>query len=549
MAQGAKPGEGGQLPGFKVNDEIAKLRHSTPGVTLISPPPHHDIYSIEDLAQLIYDLKQINPAARVGVKLVASTGIGTIAAGVAKAKADIILISGHSGGTGASPQTSIKYAGIPWEMGLTEVNQILTLNNLRHNVTLRADGGLKTGKDIIMAAMMGAEEYGMGTSSLVAMGCIMVRQCHSNTCPVGVCSQDKALREKFNGSAEKVVNLFTFVATEVREILASIGYKSINDIIGRTDLLSQVNKGASNLDDLDLNPLLVQADPGENPRYCKEKIINKVPDTLDEKIWADIKGRINQKEKNYFEYNTENTYRSVGTRLSHYVYKNFGNEQLNEDTINIKLKGSAGQSLGAFLTKGIKLLVEGDCNDYVGKGLSGGTIVVYPSSKSKLISNENTIIGNTVLYGATSGKLYASGQAGERFAVRNSGSLAIVEGCGAHGCEYMTGGTAIILGQVGDNFGAGMTGGMGFIYDKDNKFENFVNPSSIIWQSVETDYWKNFLKNNIKNFVTETNSNFAKKILNDYKKELKYFKQICPIEMLDKLDNPITLKTTIKKVS
>ena len=549
MAQGAKPGEGGQLPGFKVNNEIARLRHSTPGVTLISPPPHHDIYSIEDLAQLIYDLKQINPRARVGVKLVASTGIGTIAAGVAKAKADIILISGHSGGTGASPQTSIKYAGIPWEMGLTEVNQILTLNNLRHKVTLRTDGGLKTGRDIVMAAMMGAEEYGMGTSSLIAMGCIMVRQCHSNTCPVGVCSQDKKLREKFNGTAEKVVNLFTFAATEVREILASIGYKSINEIIGRTDLLSQVNKGAPNLDDLDLNPLLVQADPGENPRYCKEKIINKVPDTLDEKIWSDIKEKINHKEKNYFEYNTENTYRSVGTRISHYVYKKFGDGQLEEDTVNITLRGSAGQSLGAFLTKGIRLIVEGDCNDYVGKGLSGGKIVVYPSVKSKLNSNENTIIGNTVLYGATSGKLYASGQAGERFAVRNSGSLAIVEGCGAHGCEYMTGGTAIILGEVGDNFGAGMTGGMAFVYDKENNFENFVNASSIIWQSVETDYWKDFLKNNLENFVLETKSSYAEKILNNYEKELRYFKQICPIEMLDKISNPITLKPIIKKVS
>ena len=549
MAQGAKPGEGGQLPGFKVNAEIAKLRHSTPGVTLISPPPHHDIYSIEDLAQLIYDLKQINPGARVGVKLVASTGIGTIAAGVAKAKADIILISGHSGGTGASPQTSIKYAGIPWEMGLTEANQILTLNNLRHNVTLRTDGGLKTGRDVVMAAMMGAEEYGMGTSSLVAMGCIMVRQCHSNTCPVGVCSQDKALREKFNGTPEKVVNLFTFVATEVREILASLGYKSMNDIIGRTDLLSQVNKGASNLDDLDLNPLLVQADPGENPRYCKEKIINKVPDTLDEKIWSDIKEKINKKEINFSEYKIENTYRSVGTRLSHYIYKKFGDNQLDKDTINVKLIGSAGQSLGAFLTKGIKLLVEGDCNDYVGKGLSGGTIVVYPPSNSKLISNENTIIGNTVLYGATSGKLYVSGQAGERFAVRNSGSLAIVEGCGAHGCEYMTGGAAIILGPIGDNFGAGMTGGMAFVYDRENNFENFVNPSSIIWQSVETNYWKDFLKNNLKDFVTEIRSTSAKKILDDYEKELKYFKQVCPIEMLDKLDNPITLKPTIKKVS
>ena len=547
IAQGAKPGEGGQRPGFKVTKEIAKLRHSTPGVTLISPPPHHDIYSIEDLAQLIYDLKQINPKARVGVKLVASTGIGTIAAGVAKAKADIILISGHSGGTGASPQTSIKYAGIPWEMGLTEANQILTLNNLRHNVTLRTDGGLKTGRDVVVAAMMGAEEYGMGTSSLVAMGCIMVRQCHSNTCPVGVCSQDPSLREKFTGTPEKVENLFKFVATEVREILASLGFKSINEIIGRTDLLSQVNKGASNLDDLDLNPLLVQADPGENLRYCKNKHINKVPETLDEKIWSEIKDNINPSTKNDFEYKIENTSRSVGTRLSHHIYKRYGNEKLNDDTINIKLTGSAGQSLGAFLTKGISLSVEGDCNDYVGKGLSGGKIIVKTAEKSKLVSDQNTIIGNTVLYGATSGKLYASGQAGERFAVRNSGSFAIIEGCGAHGCEYMTGGTAIILGSVGDNFGAGMTGGMAFIYDEKNNFENFANPSSIVWQKVETDYWKKFLKESIVEFQNKTNSKKAKKILENFEAELKNFKQVCPIEMLDKLDNPISLKPYIKK--
>ncbi len=547
IAQGAKPGEGGQLPGFKVTDEIARLRHSTPGVTLISPPPHHDIYSIEDLAQLIYDLKQINPKARVGVKLVASTGIGTIAAGVAKAKADIILISGHSGGTGASPQTSIKYAGIPWEMGLTEANQVLTLNNLRHNVTLRTDGGLKTGRDVVIAAMMGAEEYGMGTSSLVAMGCIMVRQCHSNTCPVGVCSQDTSLREKFSGTPEKVVNLFKFVATEVREILASLGFKSINEIIGRTDLLSQVNKGASNLDDLDLNPLLVQADPGENLRYCKDNHINKVPETLDEKIWSEIKDKINTSAQNSFEYEIENTSRSVGTRLSHHVYKKYGNEKLNDDTINIKLTGSAGQSLGAFLTKGISLTVEGDCNDYVGKGLSGGKIIVTTSKKSKLIADKNTIIGNTVLYGATKGKLYASGQAGERFAVRNSGSFAIVEGCGAHGCEYMTGGTAIILGSVGDNFGAGMTGGMAFIYDEKNEFENFANPASIIWQSVETDYWKKFLKENIKDFENKTFSLKANKILKNFEAELKNFKQVCPVEMLDKLENPISLKPHIKK--
>ncbi|MDC0426675.1 glutamate synthase large subunit [Pelagibacteraceae bacterium] len=549
IAQGAKPGEGGQLPGFKVNNEIARLRHSTPGVTLISPPPHHDIYSIEDLAQLIYDLKQINPKARVGVKLVASTGIGTIAAGVAKAKADVILISGHSGGTGASPQTSIKYAGIPWEMGLTEANQILTLSKLRHKVTLRTDGGLKTGRDIVMAAMMGAEEYGMGTSSLIAMGCIMVRQCHSNTCPVGVCSQDKSLRKKFSGTPEKVVNFFKFVATEVREILATLGYKSINEIIGRTDLLTQINKGSPNLDDLDLNPLLVQADPGVNPRYCKDTSINIVPDTLDEKIWADIKDKINNEDKFSFDYNIENTHRSVGTRLSHHLYKMFGNNKLNEDTVIIKLLGSAGQSLGAFLIKGLKIIVEGDSNDYVGKGLSGGTIIVRPSSKSSLISDENIIVGNTVLYGATSGKLFASGQAGERFAVRNSGSLAIVEGCGAHGCEYMTGGTAIILGQVGDNFGAGMTGGMSFVYDVKNNFEDFVNSTSIIWQKIETNYWKDFLKNNLKDFFKETNSKIAKKILDNYADEILNFKQVCPIEMLDKLDNPITLKSTIKKVS
>ena len=379
------------------------------------------------------------------------------------------------------------------------------------------------------------------------MGCIMVRQCHSNTCPVGVCSQDEALRKKFTGTPEKVVNLFKFAATEVREILASLGFKSINEIIGRTDLLTQINKGASNLDDLDLNPLLVQADPGKNLRYCKDKHINAVPDTLDEKIWSEIKDKIKIDSENKFSYEVENTSRSVGTRLSHHIYKKFGNNKLEENTLQIKLDGSAGQSLGAFLTKGIKLTVEGDCNDYVGKGLSGGTIVVYPSPKSSLVSNENTIIGNTVLYGATSGKLFASGQAGERFAVRNSGSFSIVEGCGAHGCEYMTGGSTIILGEVGDNFGAGMTGGMAFIYDEKNNFENYANPASIIWQAVETDYWKNFLKDNLKSFVIETNSKIAQKILNDFDNELKKFKQICPIEMLDKLDNPISLRSHTKK--
>jgi glutamate synthase (NADPH/NADH) large chain len=339
------------------------------------------------------------------------------------------------------------------------------------------------------------------------------------------------------------------VATEVREILASLGYRSINEIIGRTDLLTQINKGSANLDDLDLNPLLVQADPGENPRYCKDILINNVPDTLDEKIWSDIKDKINNKDKFSFDYDIQNTHRSVGTRLSHHLYKTFGNNKLSSDLISIKLKGSAGQSLGAFLIKGLKIIVEGDSNDYVGKGLSGGTIIVRPSIKSNLVSDENVIIGNTVLYGATSGRLFASGQAGERFAVRNSGSLAIVEGCGAHGCEYMTGGTTIILGQVGDNFGAGMTGGISFVYDIKNNFEDFVNSTSIIWQKIETSYWKDFLKDNLKDFLKETNSKIAKKILENFENEFLNFKQVCPIEMLDKLDNPITLKNAVKKVS
>ena len=547
IAQGAKPGEGGQLPGFKVSKEIAKLRHSTPGVTLISPPPHHDIYSIEDLAQLIYDLKQINPKARVGVKLVASTGVGTIAAGVAKAKADVILISGHSGGTGASPQTSIKHVGIPWEMGLTEANQILTLNGLRHQVTLRTDGGIKTGRDVVTAAMMGAEEFGIGTTSLVAIGCIMVRQCHSNTCPVGVCTQDLNLRKKFTGTPEKVVNLFTFIAQEVREILAELGFKNLNEIIGRTDLLRQVSIGRSNLDDLDLNPLLVQADPGENKRYCTSNLINKVPSTLDEKIYEDIKNSITEKNKVQSNYKIKNVHRAVGTRISHYIFKKFGNKGIDENIVEINLSGSAGQSLGAFGIKGLKLNVTGDANDYVGKGLSGATIVVKPPIESNLVTNENTIIGNTVLYGATSGKLFAAGQSGERFAVRNSGAKAVIEGCDSNGCEYMTGGVVVILGKVGDNFAAGMTGGMAFIYDPNDEFENYVNLNSVIWQVPETDHWKKYLKDLISEHFQETRSQIAKKILDDFNEESKKFKQVCPKEMLDKLTNPLSLKTKISK--
>ena len=549
IAQGAKPGEGGQLPGFKVTDEIARLRHSTPGVTLISPPPHHDIYSIEDLAQLIYDLKQINPKARVGVKLVASSGIGTIAAGVAKAKADIILISGHSGGTGATPQTSVKYVGVPWEMGLTEANQVLTLNNLRHQVTLRTDGGIKTGRDVVIAAMMGAEEFGVATTALVAMGCIMVRQCHSNTCPVGVCTQDDKLREKFTGTPEKVVNLFTFIAEEVREILADLGFKSLNEVIGRTDLLRQVSKGSPNLDDLDLNPLFVQADSGKNKRYCEKPEINPVPDTLDQKLWPEIEVKIDKKEKINQEFEIQNTDRAVGTRISYHLYKKFGNNNLDENSIELNFKGSAGQSFGAFAIKGLKLILKGDANDYVAKGLSGGTIVIKLQDESNLVSNENTIIGNTVLYGATSGKLLAAGQAGERFAVRNSGATAVVEGCDSNGCEYMTGGNIIILGDIGDNFGAGMTGGMAFIYDPENQFDKKVNPESVVWQTPETKFWIEHLRKLIQEHAIETNSTISKKIVENFENEINNFVQVCPKEMLDKLENPISNKKLVGQAS
>ncbi len=545
IAQGAKPGEGGQLPGFKVTDEIAKLRYSTPGVTLISPPPHHDIYSIEDLAQLIYDLKQVNPKARVAVKLVASSGIGTIAAGVAKAKADIILISGHNGGTGATPQTSVKYVGIPWEMGLTEVNQVLILNNLRHSVTLKTDGGIKTGRDVVIAAMMGAEEYGVATTALVAMGCIMVRQCHSNTCPVGVCTQDEKLREKFSGTPEKVVNLFKFIAEEVREILAELGFKSLNEIIGRTDLLKQVSTGSSNLDDLDLHPLFILPDPGSFKRYCEKKDINEIPNTLDQEILPEIEDKIGKVNVIDKEFKIKNTHRAVGTRISYHLLNKYGHEKLEEDFLTLKFKGSAGQSFGAFGIKGLKLLLEGDANDYVAKGLSGASISIKLPKDSNLISNENTIIGNTVLYGATSGNLFASGKAGERFAVRNSGATTVIEGCDSNGCEYMTGGSVVILGQVGDNFAAGMTGGMAFIYDEKNEFEKKVNPETVIWQRLETEYWKNLLKNLVQKHFEETKSKIAEKIIFDYKNEINNFYQVCPKEMLDKLDNPIIIKDKI----
>ena len=540
VAQGAKPGEGGQLPGMKVTDLIARLRHSTKGVTLISPPPHHDIYSIEDLAQLIYDLKQINPTVKVTVKLVASSGVGTIAAGVAKAEADTILISGHNGGTGASPATSIKYAGLPWEMGLTEAHQVLAMNNLRERITLRTDGGLRTGRDIVMAAMMGAEEYGIGTAALIAMGCIMVRQCQSNTCPVGVCTQREDLREKFTGNADKVVNLITFYATEVREILASIGARSLEEVIGRADLLTQVSRGSAHLDDLDLNPLLIAVDGASKIKYDLNKPRNAVPDTLDAEIVKDAARFLNDGEKMQLEYAVQNTSRTIGTRTSSHIVRNFGmRNNLQPDHLTVKLKGSAGQSLGAFAAPGLKIVVSGDANDYVGKGLSGGTVVVRPTMSSPLVASENTIIGNTVLYGATNGYLFAAGRAGERFAVRNSGAKVVVEGAGSNACEYMTGGVAVILGQIGPNFGAGMTGGMAYLYDPEGKSAPMMNMETLVSCPVTVAHWETQLHDLIQRHADETGSLKAAEILQNWDTEKANFVQVCPKEMLVHIPQPL----------
>lgn len=545
VAQGAKPGEGGQLPGMKVTDLIARLRHSTKGVTLISPPPHHDIYSIEDLAQLIYDLKQINPRCKVTVKLVAASGVGTIAAGVAKAEADVILISGHNGGTGASPATSVKFAGLPWEMGLTEAHQVLAMNNLRDRITLRTDGGLRTGRDIIMAAMMGAEEFGIGTAALIAMGCIMVRQCQSNTCPVGVCTQKEELRAKFTGNADKVVNLITFYAQEVREILASIGARSIDDIIGRADLLSQVSRGSDHLDDLDLNPLLITVDGAEKIVYNRDRARNSVPDTLDAEIVADADRFLNEREKMQLSYSVQNTHRTVGTRISSHIVRNFGmRNDLQTDHLTVKLTGSAGQSLGAFAAPGLKIEVSGDANDYVGKGLSGGTIVVRPAMASPLIAADNTIIGNTVLYGATEGYLFAAGRAGERFCVRNSGAKVVVEGCGSNGCEYMTGGVTVVLGSIGSNFGAGMTGGMAYLYDPDQTALDMINAETLVTSAVEVQHWQSQLHELVSRHAEETGSAKAKEILLHWENELGHFLQICPKEMLVHLPHPLSNEAT-----
>ena len=551
MAQGAKPGEGGQLPGHKVSLEIATLRRSMPGVTLISPPPHHDIYSIEDIAQLIYDLKQINPRAEVCVKLVARTGIGTIAAGLAKAHADTILVSGHSGGTGASPQSSIKYAGLPWEIGLAEVHQVLSVNGFRDQVRLRVDGGIKTGRDVVIAALLGAEEFGIGTALLVAMGCLMVRQCHANTCPVGICTQDKKLREHFTGSPEHAINLLTFIAEEVREILARLGARSLEEIIGHTEYLTQISRGDDSLDDLDMNALLARIETGGTPMYCTrpQGQPRPVASPLDERILADAAPLFDEGSAVDLRYSIRNTDRTIGAGLASRIVRDI-KEPLQAEHVRLRFRGTAGQSFGAWAVAGMRLLVEGDANDYVGKGLSGGVIVVRPNPASTRASEQNAIVGNTVLYGATGGKLFAAGRAGERFAVRNSGADAVVEGCGSNGCEYMTGGEVLILGEVGNNFAAGMTGGIAYVYDDvyDSREDERASDASGFlarYNKVHVEifrlkgYWKDRCFELLATHVKETGSEHAQRLLEDWEKAYTRIWQVVPKETLGRLSHPI----------
>ncbi len=472
IAQGAKPGEGGQLPGHKVDVYIARTRHATPGVGLISPPPHHDIYSIEDLAQLIYDLKSVNPRARISVKLVAEYGVGTIAAGVAKAHADTILISGDSGGTGAAPLSSIKHAGIPWEIGLAETQQVLVLNDLRSRVRLQTDGKLQTGRDVVIAALLGAEEFGFATTPLMAMGCIMMRKCHLNTCPVGIATQDPVLRAKFAGTPEHVINFFFFIAEEVREIMAQLGFRTVDEMIGRVDML-QARKDVDHWKAkyVDLSSILHNpAVPLRFGRRCQIDQDHGLQGALDYELISQSQAALEHAVPVTVTLPIRNVHRAVGAMLSGEVVRRHGSGGLPDDTITISCTGSAGQSFGAFLAKGITLMLEGDANDYVGKGLSGGRLAVFPPKHSLYSPEEGTVVGNVVLYGATGGEAYFSGRAGERFAVRNSGARAVVESVGDHGCEYMTNGIVVVLGKTGKNFAAGMSGGLAYVLDESGEF-------------------------------------------------------------------------------
>ncbi|GAB6392333.1 MAG: glutamate synthase large subunit [Treponematales bacterium] len=535
IAQGAKPGEGGQLPGPKVAVAIAKTRFSTPGVTLISPPPHHDIYSIEDLAELIFDLKNANPEARISVKLVSETGVGTVAAGVAKAHADNILISGYDGGTGASPQSSIRHAGIPWELGVAETHQVLVRNGLRGRVRLQTDGQLKTGRDIVIAGMLGAEEFGFGTSALIVLGCVMMRKCHENTCPMGVATQDPELRKRFSGKAGHLVNFFTFLAEEVREIMASLGFRSFNDLIGRADLLVERKSAKPKASRVDLSALLVRAEgpdaiPGGKARYCVESQIHKIDHVLDRQLIDKCLTALDRKIPTALKMPVKNTDRAVGAMLSCEVSKRFGSRGLPENFVTVDFTGSAGQSFGAFLAGGVTFRLAGDTNDYLGKGLSGGRIVVAPPPGSSFKTQENIIVGNTVLYGATSGELYAAGVAGERFCVRNSGAFAVVEGTGDHAAEYMTGGRLVVLGAVGRNFAAGMSGGIAYVLDVNGNFEFFLNKGMVELSGLDNEEDETFVKEMVRKHHYWTGSAWAKSILDNWAERKPQFVKILPVE-------------------
>ncbi|MEY3933229.1 MAG: glutamate synthase, large subunit, partial [Pseudomonadota bacterium] len=544
MAQGAKPGEGGQLPGHKVSPYIAKLRFSVPGVGLISPPPHHDIYSIEDLAQLIHDLKNANPSASISVKLVSETGVGTVAAGVAKAKSDHIVIAGHDGGTGASPISSIKHAGTPWEIGLAETQQTLVLNRLRGRVIVQVDGQMKTGRDVVIGALLGADEFGFATAPLVVEGCIMMRKCHLNTCPVGVATQDPELRKRFTGQPEHVVNYFFFVAEEVREWMASLGIRKFDDLIGRTDLLdTQAGIEHWKIQGLDFSKIFYQPNvEKEVSRRHTEEQSHGLEHALDNELIKLSKPALDKRQKVSINLPITNTNRTVGTMLSHEIAKRFGHEGLPQDTIQITLNGTAGQSFAAFLAQGISMELIGEGNDYVAKGLCGGRVVIKPPKAFKARSHENIIVGNTVMYGATSGESYFSGVAGERFCVRNSGASAVVEGVGNHGCEYMTGGTVVVLGNTGQNFAAGMSGGVAYVYDEDGLFSKRCNPSMVSLEKVETQQAQPkvpqhlnqpdevILKTLIEKHLKYTESERAKFILDNWDKVRSQFIKVMPNE-------------------
>jgi glutamate synthase (ferredoxin) len=530
IAQGAKPGEGGQLPGKKVSPYIAMLRRSKPGVTLISPPPHHDIYSIEDLAQLIFDLHQINPKAAVSVKLVAEVGIGTIAAGVAKANADIIQISGHDGGTGASPLSSIKHAGSPWELGLTEVHRVLMENKLRSRVILRVDGGFKTGWDVVMGALMGGEEYGFGSIAMIAEGCIMARICHTNNCPVGVATQQEQLRKRFTGVPENVVNFFYYVAQEVRSILAKLGYRSLNELIGRADLLKvREDVQLAKTEHLDLSYLLALPDTRVDRSWLEHEAVHTNGDVLDDGLLADpeIAAAITHQTEVTKDIVAVNTDRTIGARISGAIASTYGNTGF-EGQITLNIKGSVGQSFGAFNLPGVILNLSGEANDYVGKGMHGGEIIIKPPESATYDASANVIVGNTCLYGATGGVLYANGQAGERFAVRNSAAKAVIEGAGDHCCEYMTGGVIVVLGKVGRNVGAGMTGGLAYFLDEDGSFSKKVNPEIVKVQRVLTPAGEAQLKELISAHGDRTGSKKAKLILENWQTYLPMFWQVVP---------------------